>query len=141
MANIFQRREIGNDIYFSKITDSRFKTNVITITFLSPLSEEIASENAVVSRYISKRSRKYPTCALMNNMLSAMYCAKLNGGVAPMGDTQAISFSINYIDSKYALNGENMDNEAVEILADCLFNPLAENNKFEEKFCCIFSWV
>ncbi len=134
MANIFQRREIGNDIYFSKITDSRFKTNVITITFLSPLSEEIASENAVVSRYISKRSRKYPTCALMNNMLSAMYCAKLNGGVAPMGDTQAISFSINYIDSKYALNGENMDNEAVEILADCLFNPLAENNKFEEKF-------
>lgn len=132
MANNFQRREIGKDIYFSRITDSRFKTNGIFIAFLSPLSEEIASENAVVSRYISKLNKKNPTYTSMNNMLSAMYCAKLCGSVSSMGDTQGIIFSINYIDSKYALNGENMDSEAVEVLADCLFNPLAENKKFDE---------
>lgn len=134
MPNSFQRREIGKEIYFSKITDSRFKTNLISITFFSPLSEETASENAVVSRYLSKCNSKYPSYSLMNNKLSAMYSAKLSGGVVSVGDAQAISFSINYIDSKYALNGENMNDEAVEILTDCLFEPLADNEKFNEKF-------
>lgn len=133
MPNSFQRREIGKEIYLSKITDSRFKTNLISVIFLSPLSEETASENAVVSRYISKCSSKYPAYALMNNKLSAMYSARLAGGVVSLGDTQAISFSINYIDGKYALNGENMSEEAVEIITGCLFEPLSKNEKFDEK--------
>lgn len=134
MPNNYQRREIGRQIFFNKITDSRFKTNMISITFFSPLSEETASENAVASRYLSKCSSKYPTYSLLNNKLSSMYATRLSGGVVTLGDTQAISFSINYIDSKYALNGEKMNDEAVDILNGCLFNPLMNNDKFDEKF-------
>lgn len=134
MINSFQRREIGRQIFFSKITDSRFKTNMISINLFSPLSKETASENAVASRYLSMCCKKYPTYSSMNNKLSAMYSTKLSGGVVSLGDTQVITFSINYIDSKYALNGEKMNEEAVNILNECLFNPLTDNDRFDEKF-------
>lgn len=133
MPGNFQRREIGKEIYLSKISDPRFKTNLISINFFTPLSEETASENALVSRYLSKCSRKYPTYALMNNKLSAMYSTRLSGEVLQYGDTQALSFCINYIDGKYALDNEKMDIEAVEMITDCLFDPLTENGKFDEK--------
>ena len=133
MPDNFQRRESGKEIYLSKISDPRFKTNLISINFFTPLSEETASENAVVSRYLSKCSRKYPTYALMNNKLSAMYLTRLYGDVIQCGDTQALSFCINYIDKKYALENENMDIDAVEMITDCLFDPLAENGRFDEK--------
>ena len=133
MPDNFQRREIGKEIYLSKISDPRFKTNLISVIFLTPLSEETSSENAIVSRYLSKCNRKCPTYSLMNNKLSAMYCALFSGWVTQFGDTQGICFSINYIDSKYALNNERMDNETLEIITDCLFDPLAENGKFDEK--------
>ena len=132
MPDNFQRREIGKEIYLSKISDPRFKTNLISINFFTPLSEETASENAVVSHYLSKCSRKYPTYALMNNKLSAMYSTRLSGDVLQFGDTQALSFGINYIDGKYALDNEKMDIEAVEMITDCLFDPLEEKGKFDE---------
>lgn len=138
MPNNFRRKEIGKQIFLSTITDSRFKANLISINFFSPLSEEVASENAVVSRYLSKCCQKYPTYASLNNKLSAMYSAVLSGGnVNFMGDCQLISFSINYIDGRYALEGENMNEMAVDMIAECLFNPLADNGKFNEKFIAL----
>ena len=133
MPNNFVRRKIGKEIYFSSITDSRFKQNMIAVTFIAPLSEETASENAVAAKILTKCSKKYPTYAQLCNKLSSLYSAVLAGGVLAYGDTQITSFSVNYIDNKYAINTEKVGDEALDILLGCLFEPLTENNGFFAK--------
>ena len=133
MQNKFQRREIGKDIYFSRITDPRFKLNLISVRFLAPISEETASENAVVSRILTKSCRKYPSFAILNNKLSSLYAARLGCHLSKLGDAQSIGITVSCIDNKYALENENVNEEAADILIDCLFDPLLENGVFTEK--------
>ncbi len=137
MSESFQRREIGKEIYFSRITDGRFKKNVITVNFSSPLSEETASDNAVAAKIMAKCSKKYPTYAELCNKLSSLYAARISSGVLCCGDFQVISFSVDFINDKYALNNEKISEEALDILLDCLFEPLTENGGFSEKFTAL----
>lgn len=133
MANNFQRHEIGKNIYFSRITDPRFKLNLISVRFLAPVSEEAAPENAVVSRILTKSCRKYPTFAALNNKLSALYAARIDANVSKCGDAQSIGITVSCIDNKYALENEKVNEEATDILISCLFDPLLENGVFPEK--------
>lgn len=133
MQNKFQRREIGKGIYFSRITDPRFKLNLISVRFLAPISEETASENAVVGGILTKSCRKYPTFAILNNKLSSLYAAKLGCRLSKVGDAQSVAISVACIDNKYALENENVNDEAADMLMDCLFDPLLENGVFAEK--------
>lgn len=133
MPNKFQRREIGKDIFFSSITDSRFKFNMISVNFLVPLSEETASEYALVSRLFDKGCDRYPAFAELNAKLSSLYAANLNGSVTSFGDSQILTVCIDYIDNKYALANEKIEEEAVEIFLDCLLSPRLENGIFPEK--------
>lgn len=133
MPNKFQRREIGKEIFFSSITDPRFKSNIITVNFVVPLSEETASEYALVSRLLNKGSGKYPTFAELSSKLSSLYASYFTSSVITFGDSQSLTAAIEYIDNKYALENEKIEEEAVEIFLDCLLNPLLENGVFPEK--------
>lgn len=133
MPNKFQRREIGKEIFFSSVTDPRFKLNVIAVNFLVPLSEETASEYALVARILNKACAKYPTFAQLNNKLSSLYAARIDSGVMSFGDSQGLTVSVQYIDNKYALENERVEDEAVEIFLNCLLDPLIENGVFSEK--------
>lgn len=132
MPENFKRREIGKDIFLSSVADTRSKQNLITVNFIAPLSEETASENAVAARVLVKCCKKYPAYSLLYNKLSSLYSAMLTSGVLRFGDTQIISFSVNYIDNKYALHNEKIDEEVLDILLNVLFEPLTENNGFSE---------
>ncbi len=133
MPNKFQRHEIGKEVFFSSITDTRFKFNMISVSFLVPLSEETASEYALLSRIIDKACQEYPTFAKLSNKLSSLYNARLNSGVLPFGDSQVVGINIEYIDNKYALENEKVEEEAIKILLSCLLDPLLENGVFPEK--------
>lgn len=133
MPNKFQRREIGKEIFFSSITDPRFKFNMISVNFVVPLSEETASEYALVSDLFLKGCGKYPTFAELSNKLSSLYAACVAGNVIAFGDSQDLTVSIEYIDNKYTLENEKIEEEAVEIFLDCLLDPVLENGVFPEK--------
>lgn len=133
MPNKFQRRETGKEIFFSSVTDPRFKLNMISVNFLVPLSEETASEYALVARVLNKSCAKHPTLAQLNNRLSALYAARIDSGVSVFGDSQVLTVSVRYIDNKYALENEKVEDEAVEIFLDCLLDPLLEKGVFPEK--------
>jgi predicted Zn-dependent peptidase len=74
---------------------------------------------------------------LLNARLSSLYAAKLSDSVSNLGDTQNITLTIKTIDSRYALENEDVMGVAVKILLDCLFNPLLESDSPTES--CGFS--
>lgn len=132
MPENFKRREIGKGIYLSSVEAARSKQNLITVNFIVPLSKETASEYAVAAKVLSKCCKKFPAYSLLYGKLSSLYSAMLTGGVMAFGDLQIISFSVNYIDDKYALYNEKIGEEVLDILLNVLFEPLTENNGFSE---------
>lgn len=133
MPEKIERREIGKGIFLSRITDKRAKFNVVSINFITPISEETASEYAVLARILTKSNNKYPDHAKLNSKLSSLYAARLDGGVLGTDDVQFVTFTVEYIDNKYAFQNEKVGSEAIDILLSCLFDPLLENGAFSQK--------
>lgn len=128
--NCINRTEIANQVFFSSVTDSRFKMNKINIMFLSQLDEEKASLNAIIPNILSKSNEKYKTLAALNNKLSALYAAQLYGMSGKLGDTQYMGLSMTVIDDRYSLDNEPIISEAIGILSDCLFAPNIVGGEF-----------
>ena len=134
MNNIINRRKIADGIYFSSITDKRYKKNLISVAFSTQLSEDTATENVIVPVLLTKCNSKLPTYKAFNNKMSRLYASGIGGTAGRQYDLQTISFGAYYLDDIYALSGEKMTGIMTDILIDCLTSPVTENGVFSEKF-------
>lgn len=134
MNNIINRRKIADGVYFSSITDKRYKKNLISVAFSTQLSEDNATENVIVPVLLTKCNSKLPTYKAFNNKMSRLYASGIGGTAGRQYDLQTISFGAYYLDDIYALSGEKMTGIMTDILIDCLTSPVTENGVFSEKF-------
>ena len=134
MNNIINRRKIADGVYFSSITDKRYKKNLISGEISTQLSEDTATENVIVPVLLTKCNSKLPTYKAFNNKMSRLYASGIGGTAGRQYDLQTISFGAYYLDDIYALSGEKMTGIMTDILIDCLTSPVTENGVFSEKF-------
>lgn len=134
MNNIINRRKIADGVYFSSITDKRYKKNLISVAFSTQLSEDTATENVIFPVLLTKCNSKLPTYKAFNNKMSRLYASGIGGTAGRQYDLQTISFGAYYLDDIYALSGEKMTGIMTDILIDCLTSPVTENGVFSEKF-------
>lgn len=134
MNNIINRRKIADGVYFSSITDKRYKKNLISVAFSTQISEDTATENVIVPVLLTKCNSKLPTYKAFNNKMSRLYASGIGGTAGRQYDLQTISFGAYYLDDIYALSGEKMTGIMTDILIDCLTSPVTENGVFSEKF-------
>ena len=134
MNNIINRRKIADGVYFSSITDKRYKKNLISVAFSTQLSEDTATENVIVPVLLTKCNSKLPIYKAFNNKMSRLYASGIGGTAGRQYDLQTISFGAYYLDDIYALSGEKMTGIMTDILIDCLTSPVTENGVFSEKF-------
>lgn len=134
MNNIINRRKIADGVYFSSITDKRYKKNLISVAFSTQLSEDTATKNVIVPVLLTKCNSKLPTYKAFNNKMSRLYASGIGGTAGRQYDLQTISFGAYYLDDIYALSGEKMTGIMTDILIDCLTSPVTENGVFSEKF-------
>ncbi len=134
MNNIINRRKIADGVYFSSITDKRYKKNLISVAFSTQLSEDTATENVIVPVLLTKCNSKLPTYKAFNNKMSRLYASGIGGTAGRQYDLQTISFGAYYLDDIYALSGEKMTGIMTDILIDCLTSPVTENGVFSEEF-------
>lgn len=134
MNNIINRRKIADGVYFSSITDKRYKKNLISVAFSTQLSEDTATENVIVPVLLTRCNSKLPTYKAFNNKMSRLYASGIGGTAGRQYDLQTISFGAYYLDDIYALSGEKMTGIMTDILIDCLTSPVTENGVFSEKF-------
>lgn len=134
MSNIINRRKIADGVYFSSITDKRYKKNLISVAFSTQLSEDTATENVIVPVLLTKCNSKLPSYKAFNNKMSRLYASGIGGTTGRQYDLQTISFGAYYLDDVYALAGEKMTEIMTDILIDCLTSPVTENGVFTAKF-------
>lgn len=134
MEKIFSRCEISNDVNFNVIKDERFKTGRISFSMFLPLEEKTASVYALLPAVLKNSCRKYPDFTSLNKKLADLYGASLFSDISKIGDMQALTISVSFLDDKFALNKENLSSQLTQLLCDVLFDPLIENGTFKDEF-------
>jgi predicted Zn-dependent peptidase len=119
-----QRTPLLPGLGLTYISDSRFKSNLIKINFLTPATDKNASENSFITRVLSRKTAKYPNPRDLQKAVEKLYGAGINGSASLIGDAHVASFSVSVIDDKYALENEELTLNAATLLAECLENPL-----------------
>ena len=128
------RKKIGDEVYLNSVRDEKFKSDRITVNFITPLNRKDVTVNALVPFVLRKGCKSCPDFTELNRRLAKMYGAILDADASKQGGSQIVEVLLQLADDKFAINGEKMVEEGAKLLADLIFDPnLDENGLFPEK--------
>lgn len=130
---IYERKQIGEGIWFSKVTDPRFKVNRIAVSFYTDIDDGVHSraDYAIVPYILVDSCEKYPDYSALSLRFSELYGATMSDNTSVSGDNRCTSLAVASIDDRFALHGERIEHDCCELLLDCLLHPLMENGIFD----------
>ncbi len=126
----YQYKELSEGVSLLTIHDGKFKSNAITVRFLTEYDRRDAAALALIPAVISSCCEKYPTGKELSQRLSALYGTSVSGSSDQKGDIYEIAFSVDYLDDSFALDGEDISAQACGLLNDCIFSPALEDGGF-----------
>ena len=129
----YNRTELAGGIGFSTVIDEKFKTGSLTVRFITQLSRENAAANAVGTGVLTTSGGRFRTLAELNKQLSYLYGAGLTSSAVKRGDVQILSVSASWICNKYAIDGEDIEGEMLDIIKGCIFSPITEGDGFDSE--------
>ena len=129
----YTRADISENIGCSMIIDEKFKTGTLTIRFITDLDGSTAAANSLGVSVLSSSNKKYRSIAALNEKLSMLYGASISSFARKRGDVQILAVAASWLDSRYAIDGEDIDSEMLAIVRDCIFAPNAENGEFDSE--------
>ena len=90
-----RREKIGEEVFFSSLRDSRFKTDLLTLNFVLPLKRETVTENALIPLVLEKGSASFPAYRTFSMELNRLYGASVGAGCSKIGDNEILTLSIS----------------------------------------------
>ena len=117
------------------INTNIFKTNLIAIFLSTPLKRENVTNNSLLASILRRGCEKYKTQEEISKKLEEMYGAEFNCGLDKIGKNHVLKFYIESINDEFLpQNGEDMLKKSIEIISEIVFNPLVQNNGFNEEY-------
>ena len=133
ILNSFKREKIGDGVYFSTISDNRFKTSRISVNLRIGIDEQKFIAYSAAVELLVHSTKAYPTFLELSRKLDMLYGMELTGGCATkLGEVQMLRLAGVCIDDSYSLDGESVYAEMAKLLCGAIFEPNAENGAFCE---------
>lgn len=129
-----ERKELAPGIYLTAIETTKFKSACMTVSLLTPLTEQTAAVNTLVPRVLRQGTEEYPTMRQISSQLEELYGASWEPAVKKLGDIQRVSFIGNFIDDAYTLDGKPVLTQVCHMLAQLLHHPATEDNVFRADY-------
>lgn len=130
-----ESREIRKGIKVHTIFNDKFKTNLVAIFLTTRLTRENVTKDALISAILRRGSKTMPTQEQISKELEEMYGASFNCGIEKTGDNHIFKFYLEAINDRFIpQNAENMLKTSIEKLLEIVFNPLIEDEKFNEQY-------
>lgn len=122
----------SNDVYV--IPTKKFKTTTIVFKFVAPLDSETITSRSILSKLLTRVTKKYQTDKEMNNLLADLYGAHLFSYVNKQAHNHIMTIGIEIVNEKYLNSESSLLEKAVQLLHEVIFNPYIESNQFNEKY-------
>ena len=128
-----QRIDLGNDIFLTVIPDSKFKTNYISLRFLSQLNNDTAALNALLPFVLIRGTSLCPDMTAMSRKLDMLYGSSVSPFVTKTGDIQVLGFSSYPLKSGYADNCD-VNSGVLGHIGELLREPLMKDGTLLPKY-------
>ncbi len=130
----YKTEEIKKSVNLHCIGTEKFKTNLIAIFLTVPLSREMVTYNAIIPAVLRRGTNNLKSQEEISIALENMYGATFDCGIEKTGDNQILKFYLEMVNDEFLETGENNLTKGINLLLDIIFNPLIEDNKFNEKY-------
>ncbi len=128
------KKKIGDGINLNYLETDKFKTGLLSVNFIAPLSAESAALNAVIPTILMRGSKKYPNMAEINKALDYLYASSLGTRNNKRGEMQIFGLFAGMLNSEYTINGEDLVSEVLDVVGDILLNPVTDGEAFDAAY-------
>lgn len=106
---------------------SKFKSVLVSVSYMMPLKAEYASKNALLANILDKKTKNYLSEKEIKIELAKAYAANINISVTKTESAFILRFDLEAIKEKEAIV------KALDVLYEIMFNPfITENKGFDE---------
>lgn len=113
------------------INTDKFKTIKIKINFKKLMTKKDITFRRFLSDLLLESSKNYPTKRDLAIACENLYDLGMGINTYLSGNYNIISFSANYIDSRYL--EEDIEEDVIKFISDVIFNPDVNNGAFNNK--------
>lgn len=133
MIESIDKYEITKDFKIRLVKSKKFKTDLIGLVLLRPLTDKEASQLALISRLLSRGTMEYPNAKTFNDKLDELYGAIFISDTVKYGERIAMHCKIQF-PNKRLIENKDIYKEAAVFLRNALFDVYHEDGKFNQEF-------
>jgi len=124
------RIELQPGVWLTAVQTKKFKSSVLGAQFLTPLTAEDASRNALIPMVLRRGTAQHPDMESLSAALDELYGGSLEPMVRKKGETQCVGFVGSFLDDAYTLNKEQVLDPAAALLAELVGKPYTKGGAF-----------
>lgn len=123
--------QIAEGVRLVSVKTDKFKTSRINFTMVTPLSDNISAK-AILPYLLHRRCAQYPDFTAFNRVLDELYGAVVSSSAMKLGENLLLSINMTAVDDRFALNGDKVTDQCVELLTKLVFDPIIVDGAFPE---------
>lgn len=124
------RYQLTTGVNLEVIPTNKFNMNQLLINFATPQTAENATARNLLANLLETSTKKYPTQTALADRLANLYGAYVNMGVSRVGRLHCVRLKASFVNNELA--NEDLFQQLVAVIREMLFNPLADNGRFDE---------
>lgn len=124
------RVEIAPGVALTCLPGEKFKRSRFVVRLIVPSDRSTATALALLPHVLDRRCALIPDPTQLSRKLFALYGADLSSDSYTLGANRVFSVGISGLKNAYALAGEDLEKEYVELVCQLLFEPYLENGAF-----------
>lgn len=127
-------RELMPGVRLTAVHTNKFKSNLLSLSLLSPLKAETASANALLPYVLRRGTERHPDMESLSAALDDLYGGSIEPSVRKKGETQAVGFVASFLDDAFAPGQTRILEDAAQLLGDLFLRPATEKGGFRSDY-------
>lgn len=123
-------RTIAPGVTLRAVQTKKFKTSMLAVTFLEPLTAETASANALLPKVLRRGTRTCPDMEALSAALDELYGGSIEAVVRKKGEVQCVGFYGSFLDDAFVPPGTRLLEPAAALLGQLVLDPAGDGQSF-----------
>ncbi|MDL2293084.1 insulinase family protein [Ruminococcaceae bacterium OttesenSCG-928-D13] len=129
-----KRTQIAPGVFYTQVPGEKFKRCKLAVHLVVPGRRENATALALLPHVLDRRCDAVPDPTALSRLLFSLYGAELGSESYTAGASRIVSLSVGGLKSEYAMAGEDLAGQYLDLLCNLLFHPkLSDQGFFEDE--------
>ncbi len=118
------RNEILPGVFLTCLQTDKFKTGLLSVSFLTRLCREEAAQNTLIPSVLRRGTVFHPNMDALASRLDSLYGARIEPAARKLGEIQAVGFWADFIDDAYLPDREgSLLEDMAALLGEIILSP------------------